>query len=799
MSGTPLEGRLRRCLPAIKPDRLRTAKAVVEKAVKMKKVFSVQGPYPVIRTALWARGWVERRLPGPVQKTLPCHSDEEEEDDDGVVNADVTERVDEGEKDENLNDMYDLMSRLVRNETSYFYWTTRRDSIDCRSLQNDQMTNHFANAGTFTTKVGLCMNLRNLQWFDTADPDTFFPRCYRLGAEDEKQAFIEDFRRTACTSLLQHVVETWKNDEAKELNDVKRHIVGPEIIDTALLACQEFLSVLKHSDIDTTVETTPSVEEQQWATFLQNYYMVVHKCAVISGSGEFVELCKAMLARLQEVCPQLHIDGLNNIWIVKPGAKSRGRGIMCMNRLDEILALVDTDRALMKESKWVVQKYLERPLLVHGTKFDLRQWFLVTDWNPLTVWFYKECYLRFSTQPYSTKNLHSSVHLCNNSIQKHFQPSHDRHPGVPEDNMWSCSQFRSFLQQQGRGEDWESVVVPGMQQAVVHALQTAQDLVEPRKASFELFGADFMLGADLRPWLLEINASPTMECSTAVTTRLCPAVQVDTLRVVLDRRTDPNAYTGGFQLIYKQATVEVPHYVGVHLLVEGNPIRQPRPVLHRQTNTALTIHLPSDQSSPDKAEIRYKASGQRPHLVADLCCSGKESQERKRLLTSISPKRECEMRAEVQNVLCVRRTCNSFESEQPLMIRSEPQRKARRFDLSLRVNGAPLVPRSLSFSLGPSHRTSEDKIVHGSKISRSFLPPTTFEPRHRISNQICPPFQGPLPSLEICRLPHVAVTTFHHNSAFSSYPGIHKQELFIRSQRQNPGRGKGESTGEHKH
>uniref|UniRef100_A0A3P8SUP6 Tubulin tyrosine ligase-like family, member 3 n=1 Tax=Amphiprion percula TaxID=161767 RepID=A0A3P8SUP6_AMPPE len=445
------------------------------------------------------------------------------------------------------------------------------------------MTNHYANAATFTTKVGLCVNLRNLQWFDTADPDTFFPRCYRLGAEDEKHAFIEDFRRTACTSLLQYVVETstWRRDKPESEEQNAKNSVSESksnssqkrgekslmcyvkyIIDTALHVCQEFLNALTHSDIDVTAETPPSGEEWQWVQFLQDYYMVVHKGALIRGSSVFVERCQAMLARLQEVCPQLDTDGLNNIWIIKPGAKSRGRGIMCMNRLDDILALVDTDRALMKESKWVVQKYLERPLLVHGTKFDLRQWFLVTDWNPLTVWFYKECYLRFSTQPYSTKTLDSSVHLCNNSIQKHFQPSHDRHPGVPEDNMWSCSQFRSYLQRQDRGAEWESVVVPGMQQAVVHALQTAQDLVEPRKASFELYGADFMLGRDLRPWLLEINASPTM---------------LDTLRVVLDRRTDPSAYTGGFQLIYKQAAVEVPQYVGVNLLVEGASIRHAVP------------------------------------------------------------------------------------------------------------------------------------------------------------------------------------------------------------------------------
>jgi hypothetical protein len=216
-------------------------------------------------------------------------------------------------------------------------------------------------------------------------------------------------------------------------------------------------------------DTKPTAAQTREKRRQQKLEEEARELAVVQGK-KMRALTVADLERVHYVlCSLMHYNryqtGLNgkgntsyNMWIVKPAAKSRGRGISTFMDLQKLLKYVDAGTG--RYSQWVVQKYMENPLIIAKRKFDLRQWVVVTNWNPLTIYFYDECYARFSVDEYSTSvnDLENSfVHLVNNSIGKNSEKFNDviiaENGEKVEGYMWSFDQVGDFIKHKTGGSD----------------------------------------------------------------------------------------------------------------------------------------------------------------------------------------------------------------------------------------------------------------------------------------------------------------------------------------------------------
>ena len=232
-----------------------------------------------------------------------------------------------------------------------------------------------------------------------------------------------------------------------------------------------------------------------------------------------------ILKKLSVHLPQYVLEGSKNVWIVKPGGLSRGRGVHCIDQLNDILSNVKPC------NQTIIQKYIENPLVINGRKFDIRQWVLVTDLNPLTVWIFETPYVRFGAENYHIddfKNVFSQ--LTGNSIAKH---SEKFNTGEIEGDMWENEQFQEFLKKQYGGNPWIDIQKK-IEKIVILSLESAKHKLFNRKNNFEVFGFDIMLDDKLNVYLIEINASPDWSHSTNVTEKLVKIASDDIMKVVLD-------------------------------------------------------------------------------------------------------------------------------------------------------------------------------------------------------------------------------------------------------------------------
>ncbi|XP_061666897.1 tubulin polyglutamylase ttll6 isoform X2 [Syngnathoides biaculeatus] len=218
-------------------------------------------------------------------------------------------------------------------------------------------------------------------------------------------------------------------------------------------------------------------------------------------------------------------------FICKPDSGCQGRGIF----------ITRSSRDIQPGEHMICQLYITRPLVMDGYKFDLRIYVLVTSCDPLRIFLFKEGLARFCTTKYMEPT-HGNMdevcmHLTNYSINKH------KDNFIRDDNTGSKRKLTTLIRQleAARADtaklwcDIEDVIIKTLivvQPVLKHNYRTCFPNHAAASVCFEILGFDVLLDQRLRPWLLEVNHSPSFTTDSQLDREVKDALLLDTLLLI---------------------------------------------------------------------------------------------------------------------------------------------------------------------------------------------------------------------------------------------------------------------------
>ena len=253
-----------------------------------------------------------------------------------------------------------------------------------------------------------------------------------------------------------------------------------------------------------------------------------------------------------------------NLWILKPSGCDRGKGVEIFKSLDELSKFLylytsgynmseymnmnyndsDNTSPALKEGamtnkcyktifpKFVIQKYMEKPALFKGFKFDIRAHALYTQDKGLYV--FRDSYVRICSLPYNLDKNNYFAHLCNTSVNM----KSGSFGQIAVGNTISVVELAEFFDRQEAGNPKNTIKnfelyffeeIKRLVKFAFDAMHVKDNLMNPMDVqnTFELFGFDVMVDESYRCWLIEANFIPGLTDESN-----------DYLKEYLDRMTD---------------------------------------------------------------------------------------------------------------------------------------------------------------------------------------------------------------------------------------------------------------------
>eukprot|EP00826_Nyctotherus_ovalis_P024158 TRINITY_DN1870_c0_g3_i2.p1 TRINITY_DN1870_c0_g3~~TRINITY_DN1870_c0_g3_i2.p1 ORF type:complete len:618 (-),score=184.58 TRINITY_DN1870_c0_g3_i2:208-1884(-) len=223
-------------------------------------------------------------------------------------------------------------------------------------------------------------------------------------------------------------------------------------------------------------------------------------------------------------------------FIVKPEALSQGKGIF----------LTRTWKDLDPEEHYVVQRYIHKPYLIDGLKFDLRIYVLVYGCDPLRIFIFREGLARLATDPYVPPNNSNLadffMHLTNYAINKNndefiFNNDPDKADVGHKRSLefvWRHIDENGGSSEEIRGRIKEIIVktLCSVQPELANSYRSCQPSDDKNDKCFEILGFDILIDSKFKPWLLEVNHSPSFSTDTPFDMKIKLKLITDTVKIL---------------------------------------------------------------------------------------------------------------------------------------------------------------------------------------------------------------------------------------------------------------------------
>ncbi|XP_071643171.1 tubulin polyglutamylase TTLL13-like isoform X2 [Temnothorax longispinosus] len=224
-------------------------------------------------------------------------------------------------------------------------------------------------------------------------------------------------------------------------------------------------------------------------------------------------------------------------FILKPDTGCQGRGIYLTKHLKDI----------KPSERLICQVYIARPFLIDGYKFDLRIYALITSCDPLRIYVYNEGLARFATSKYKEPTGYNIsnmfMHLTNYSVNKYSRMY------IIDDEIGSkrkISTLNKWLKVRDVDVDelWSKIdeiiikTVIAAYPVLKHSYHACFSMHNKTCACFELLGFDILLDWKLKPYLLEVNHSPSFHTDAQIDKDVKEGLLMDTFDILNLQRYD---------------------------------------------------------------------------------------------------------------------------------------------------------------------------------------------------------------------------------------------------------------------